>query len=95
MHSGGFELTKLTYTRLEDNLIVVVLNSHNQVRGRRTGSSHSGAEEYPMEKHKQPEMVHAYTTADAINASTRRYATGDRKHPYRASRMLWFLVQHY
>ena len=21
MHSGGFELTKLTYTRLEDNLI--------------------------------------------------------------------------
>ena len=28
-------------------------NSHNQVRGHRTGSSHSGAEEYPREKHKQ------------------------------------------
>ena len=29
------------------------MNSHNQVRGHRTGSSHSGAEEYPREKHKQ------------------------------------------
>ena len=27
------------------------MNSHNQVRGHRTGSSHSGAEEYPREKH--------------------------------------------
>ena len=29
------------------------INSRNQVRGHRTGSSHSGAEEYPREKHKQ------------------------------------------
>ena len=29
------------------------ITSHNQVRGHRTGSSHSGAEEYPREKHKQ------------------------------------------
>ena len=29
------------------------INSHNQVRGHRTGSSHSGAEEYPREKHEQ------------------------------------------
>ena len=29
------------------------INSHNQVRGHRTGSSQSGAEEYPREKHKQ------------------------------------------
>ena len=29
------------------------MNSHNQVRGHTTGSSHSGAEEYPREKHKQ------------------------------------------
>ena len=36
------------------------LNSHNQVRGHRTGSSHSGAEEYPREKHTQPKVVHAY-----------------------------------
>ena len=35
-------------------------NSHNQVRGHRTGSSHSGAEEYPREKQKQPKVVHAY-----------------------------------
>ena len=27
------------------------INSHNQDRGHRTGSSHSGAEEYPREKH--------------------------------------------
>ena len=26
------------------------INSHNQIRGHRTGSSHSGAEEYPGEK---------------------------------------------
>ena len=30
--------------------IVVFVNSHNQVRGHRTGSSHSGVEEYPREK---------------------------------------------
>ena len=27
------------------------INSHNQVRGHRTGSSHSGDEEYPRKKH--------------------------------------------
>ena len=47
------------------------INSHNQVRGHRTGSSHSGAEEYPREKHTQPKVVRAYITADAIHASTR------------------------
>ena len=47
------------------------INSHNQVRGHRTGSSHSGAEEYPREKHTQPKVVHAYITAHAIHASTR------------------------
>ena len=46
-------------------------NSHNQARGHRTGSSHSRAEEYPSENHKQPKMVHAYITADAVHASTR------------------------
>ena len=53
------------------------INSHNQVRGYRTGSSHSGAEEYPREKHKQAKVVHAYTADDAIHASTRniRYKT--------------------
>ena len=29
------------------------INSHKQVRGHRTGSSHSGAEEYPGKEHKQ------------------------------------------
>ena len=47
-------------------------NSHNQVvRGHRTGPSHSGAEEYPREKHKHPKVVDAYITADAMHASTR------------------------
>ena len=41
------------------------------VRGHGTGSSHSGAEEYPREKHEQPKVVHVYITADAIHASTR------------------------
>ena len=30
------------------------INSHNQVRGHRTGSSHSGAEEYPRENTNNP-----------------------------------------
>ena len=48
------------------------INSHNQVRGHRTGSSHSGAEEYPREKTQtKPKVVHAYITADVIHASTR------------------------
>ena len=42
------------------------ISSHNQVRGHRTGSSYSRAEEYPREKHTQPTVVHAYITADAI-----------------------------
>ena len=33
------------------------INSHNQVLGHRTGSSHSGAEEYPMEKHTQTNPI--------------------------------------
>ena len=33
------------------------INLHNQVRGHRTGSSDSGAEEYPREKHTQPEYT--------------------------------------
>ena len=45
-------------------------DSHNQVRGHRTDSSHSGAEEYPRGK-TQTKVVHAYFTADAIHASTR------------------------
>ena len=51
---------------------ILTLNSHNKVRGHRTDSSHSGAEEYPREKHiNKPKVVHAYVTADAIHASTR------------------------
>ena len=42
------------------------INSHNQVRGHRIGSTHSGAQEYPREKHKQSKVLHAYITADAI-----------------------------
>ena len=34
-------------------VVVVLINSHNQVRGRRIGSSHSGAEEYPLREKRQ------------------------------------------
>ena len=48
------------------------MNSHNQVRGHRAGSSHSGAEEYPREKTQtKSNVVHAYITADAFHASAR------------------------
>ena len=37
------------------------INSHNQVRGHRTDSSHSGAEEYPQGQNTtKPNVVHAY-----------------------------------
>ena len=56
-------------------LLFVVLTltrvSRNQVRGHRTGSSHSGAEEYPREKHKHTEVVYANITADSIHDCTR------------------------
>ena len=58
------------------------INSHNEVRGHRTGSSHSGAEEYPGEEHKQPTMVHAYITFDAIHASTRNISKWNRESVY-------------
>ena len=52
--------TRLTRTREVDNetrtrwsFCCSHINSHNQVRGHRTGSSHSGAGEYPRGKHKQ------------------------------------------
>ena len=49
------------------------INSHDQVRGHRTGSTHSGAEEYPREQHKQTKGGTRidYITADAIHACTR------------------------
>ena len=50
------------------------MKSHNQVRGHRTGSSHSGAEEYeyPREKTQaKAKIVHAYITAAAMHASAR------------------------
>ena len=48
------------------------INLHNQVHGHRTSSSYSGAEEYPRGKNKnKPKVVHAYITADAIDASAR------------------------
>ena len=66
MHSRGFGLTKLTNTRLEDNLIlhlpgrpahifvVVVLTSTRIIKSVVTGQAPvTGAEEYPREEQKQ------------------------------------------
>ena len=57
-------------------VVVVVLTLTRIINSVVTGqapTSHSGAEEYPREKHKQPNVVryHAYITAYAIHASTR------------------------
>ena len=35
-------------------VVVVLALTHNQVRGHRTGSSHSGDEEYPRENTNNP-----------------------------------------
>ena len=41
-------------------VVVLTLNSQYQVRGHRTGSSHSGAEEHPTEKNtSKPKVAHA------------------------------------
>ena len=34
------------------------INSHDQVRGHRAGSSHSGVEKHPREKRSEPKVVH-------------------------------------
>ena len=48
------------------------INSHNQVRGQRTGSSHSGVEEYPRKKTQtKPKVLHAYIVAEAIHPCLR------------------------
>ena len=54
----GRDIYTLKYVRLPVVVVVVAshrcccshINSHNKVRGHRTGSSHSGAEEHPSEK---------------------------------------------
>ena len=38
------------------------INLHNHVRGHRTGSSHSGAEEYPRENHKQSQRWYTHSS---------------------------------
>ena len=53
-------------------VVVVVLTLTRIIKSVFTGQAPvSGAEECPREKHKQPKVVHAYITADAIHASTR------------------------
>ena len=49
------------------------VNSHNQVRGHRTSSSHSGAEEYPIGKQNKPKVVHVCIIAEASRTSTKKY----------------------
>ena len=51
------------------SVVVVVFTLTRIIKSVVTGQA--PAEEYPREKHKQPKVVHAYITADAIHASTR------------------------
>ena len=49
LHESKYQTHDSTSNSLE-TCCCFHFNSHNQVRGHRTGSSHSGAEEYPGEK---------------------------------------------
>ena len=83
MHLGGFGLTKLTYTRLEDNLIrhradrlrvvVVVLTLTRIIKSVATGQAPVTRElrNTPGKNTNNPKVVHAYITADATHASAR------------------------
>ena len=48
------------------------INSHHQVRGHRTGSSHYGVEEYPREKHNKPRVVNVERLADASHTPAKK-----------------------
>ena len=72
------------------------LHSHNQVRGHRTGSSHSGAEEYPRDKTQtKPKVVHAYIIADAIHASARKIIKVKSGVSPRCARSILVHTSHY
>ena len=48
------------------------INSHNQVRGHRTGASHSGAEGYTLGKNKnKPKLVRVCIMAEASHMSAK------------------------
>ena len=56
------------------------INSHNQVRGHRTGSTVTlELRNTPMNKH-TPKTVHAYMTADAFGASCSTSELSDKLH---------------
>ena len=58
----------------------MLLFTHNQVRGHRTGSSHSGMEAYPMEKNNnRPRAVHTHIVADVHPPKRKR---SSRKSAY-------------
>ena len=72
------------------------VNSHNQLCGHRTGSSHSGAEEYPREKNtNKPKVVHAYITADAFHASARNIYKVKSGVSLRCARSILVNTSHY
>ena len=55
------------------DVVLVLTRMLDQVRGYRTGSSHSGVHEYPRKKTQtKTKVVHAYIIADAMHASARK-----------------------
>ena len=61
--------------QVESTGLVAVLTltlMHNQVRGHRTGFSHSGVGEYPREK-TEAKVVHLCITAEASHTSAKTY----------------------
>ena len=76
--------------------VILTFNSHNQVRGHRTGSSRSGAEEHPREKtQNKPKVVHAYIIADAIHASSRKIQKVESGVSLRCARSILVHTSHY
>ena len=57
------------------------INSHNQVRGHRTASSHSGAEEYPREKHNNPRWYTHISQLTQFMPPPETYKSGIGSHP--------------
>ena len=65
VHCGSLSLHGLIALTLTVFAMLLLLccshiNSHNQVRGHRTGSSHSGVEEYPREKKKKTQRWYTH-----------------------------------
>ena len=72
------------------------IHSHNQVRGHRTGSSHSGVEEYPREKHKQNQKWYTHISLQTqFMPSPKEFETVKSGVSLRCARSILVHTSHY